>query len=120
MDKYDEQINQIMSSDIGQRIGIDWIRGYGLFSYCTPNRSKYCNPIEGDFGCLTLIKSQMGYSDLSYDPKLGIEIQCDPRIHSSYGELTVDVVENGKTALEPYAEYQRKMDAMWPGRYELI
>lgn len=113
IDRYDLEIEDI-------KLEIDEARGWntendiienhwdsprlygGLFSYCTPDRQG-----NGVCGCLTQIK---GFPELykSPDPKLTKKI-LSSTLPKSAAELEL-------RHLHQFARWQRKMDAMWPGR----
>lgn len=105
MDRYDAAIQYLKENP--RMIYPAWgyprsSRGGSLFLFCAKNNI----PAGLDIGCLTMVKDG---DEVAEDEELTRRIRNDPRIPDDVHGVTV---EN----LPVFAEYQREMDAMWPGR----
>jgi hypothetical protein len=115
VDRYDEAIaylSQFEGEEFKERVYKAWNYpfedGGCLFAYCSDDGEdrayKLC-------GCLTQVKCGMYEAQ---DSDLTIAIRNDARI--PYEPEKIDEPAD----LEVFAEWQRKMDALWPGRAEKV
>lgn len=108
MDKYDEAIEYLVARP--EETGNAWIRGalgVGLFGFCTPD-----GRIHPGCGCLTMVKSG---PEVAFTSSLTDAIRADNRIHEEISDLTkallsTDSPDARRAILQPYAEWQRRMD----------
>lgn len=115
LDRYDLEIEDIKKevakgTDVGKVIHACWVDGDqkgGLFSYCSPDRDS--DGHGGCVGCLTQIKNCTMFS--AADPQLTRSIR---------GSSLPDNWQKVELRhLSQFARWQRKMDAMWPGRGQM-
>ena len=118
MDKYDDAIEYLVeypdetmdawADVIGHKSGV-------LFRYCTPDGVGQfgCRPDGRVCGCLTQVKQR---TSVAWTPKITAEIRRDKRIHPSPEKLQAALlatksIKKRRAILQPYAEWQRRMDA---------
>ncbi len=99
MDKYDEQIARLREKP--EDIRKEWGYGGGIFGFATKTRQTV-NSDGNTCGCLTMVRD--GFN--AETPELTEAIRADGRIPTNACEITID-------DLPIFAEWQRKMDAMW-------
>ncbi len=77
-----------------------------LFLFCTP--SGFAGGEQTNYGCLSMVREQTA---VAFNEDLTADIQADERL-----PCIMQHIEPTEEGLELFAEWQRKMDAMWPGR----
>lgn len=117
-DRYDLEIEDIKAAVARGKSEEDVIYSHwtghaelgGLFSYCSPDRAPFASAPSRVCGCLTQIRFHRDFH--SSDSKLTKAIR-----RSSLPGNTLNVKISH---LSRFARWQRKMDAMWPGRGEML
>lgn len=125
-DKYDDAIDYLVSypentyevwKDVSQEATPDvWARAHCLFQHATPSgRFEFHGPSA--CGCLTQIRSGGGNFTgpfVAWTPKLTQEIRADEAIFGSIDDLqkamTAATRDERRKLLEPFAEWQRRLD----------
>jgi hypothetical protein len=118
-DKYDDAIEWLVAhaddeSKLGRGICYDaWVNAAThtvgcLFDFCTPSgRSKPMGKLI--YGCLTMIRRQPG-KYIAWTDYLTREIVTDDRIPKLIDELCDLRGDELRAALQPFAEWQRRLD----------
>ena len=109
-DKYDEAIEYLVEwpEDLDEAWGLpDEAPGGFLFQFCEPDGND-----DGKIGCLTMV--HRGFSE-AFTSELTAAIRADNRLHCDIDELytallSTDSPDARRAILQPYAEWQRRMD----------
>lgn len=107
-DKYDEAIEYLTEHPGGIQAAWSCPSGYRggcLFVYCTKDASNR-NERRAVCGCLTQVRNGMHGAET---PELTAEIRADKSVPASRWNITVE-------SLQHFARWQRKLDALYPGR----
>jgi hypothetical protein len=104
MDRYDREIKRLTESP--EKIIGAWRECMPLFEYAS--HDGHTEDLQhGCVGCLTMIRQDDGM--VAQTPELTAAIRADERLPTSGQAITVE-------SLPAFAEWQRKLDALYPGR----
>lgn len=121
MDKYDEAIEWLVEhadDETGCRYNvIQWAWdlddefpiAHCLFQLCTPGGLSSPNPQGKVCGCLTQVRRSENTLD-AWTPELTAAIRADERIPGSIEGISKLRDDELRAALQPFAEWQRKLD----------
>lgn len=106
--KYAEEIERLLAAST-KTIEMTWIKGKGLFKYCTPSGETEPKPgTRATCGCLSMVRN--GFP--AYTDSLTQEIREDERIPKDIMDLyhTECGSDERRTMLIAFAQWQTRLD----------